>query len=425
MNGHKVTFTTVFVRIPLLLLLISVFCDSTIFALRYRNSMIIIGICGMLLSIGLMLKNKSKLYIPKKKDLIDILFLCFIFLVFVNNWDLKFNNYRYEVLFLIVVILFRYRDEFSNLYVETLLIFLRYFGFLATMATIFFCLFPEVFAAKVLPIVPKAYYANILYCFQRGYQSGFALHYSSNGLFLVLYIGYLFSKIISKEEYKKNILLLLVAYVALFLTAKRAHIVFSVLAIYITYYFGNEERKRTRLFNSIGILLISISSFIVLYQFIPQIGMFINRFSDAFASDNILGERRELFLYAIELFFSNPISGKGWGGYKYLANDSIGQYNEAHNVFLQLLAETGIIGFLIGSAIIISVIIATIHKYRIYIYDKSFNKKELRLLAFSTFYMVFFGMYCMVGNPLYDNQLLLLFMIVSSMGMRKNGQKDD
>ena len=75
-------------------------------------------------------------------------------------------------------------------------------------------------------------------------------------------------------------------------------------------------------------------------------------------SDSASGERTvriQLFLYAWLMFLSNPILGVGFGEYAGRAFElagslpgpvTVGLDRHAHNLFLQLLAETGIAGFL-------------------------------------------------------------------------------
>src|SRR5258708_3090114 len=73
-------------------------------------------------------------------------------------------------------------------------------------------------------------------------------------------------------------------------------------------------------------------------------------------SDNASGERIriQLFLYAWLMFLSNPILGAGFGEYGWRAFElatylpgpvTSGLHRHSHNLFLQLLAETGIAGF--------------------------------------------------------------------------------
>jgi O-antigen ligase len=77
-----------------------------------------------------------------------------------------------------------------------------------------------------------------------------------------------------------------------------------------------------------------------------------------FESDSLSGERTvriQLFLYAWLMFLSNPILGVGFGEYAWRAFElsaglpgavTPGIDRHSHNLFLQLLAETGIAGFL-------------------------------------------------------------------------------
>jgi len=85
----------------------------------------------------------------------------------------------------------------------------------------------------------------------------------------------------------------------------------------------------------------------------PSAGERLVRYLD---SDNAGGERIrvQLFLYAWLMFLSNPILGAGFGEYGWRAFElaaslpgpvTAGLDRHSHNLFLQLLAETGIAGF--------------------------------------------------------------------------------
>ena len=84
------------------------------------------------------------------------------------------------------------------------------------------------------------------------------------------------------------------------------------------------------------------------------------------------------------------------------------EYLDCHNVYIQLLCETGIVGFLI----IIGLMIIILHKtYKLIDYHKK-NKTMLPSLLFSLGYQIFFLLYCMSGNPLYDPQCYVLYFVV-------------
>ena len=76
------------------------------------------------------------------------------------------------------------------------------------------------------------------------------------------------------------------------------------------------------------------------------------RFSEL--QDSSLGGRDILFQQAFDMFAESPLFGHGWGSYKYRSNVSIigaiyGRDSSmlAHNCYLQLLAEVGLIGLIL------------------------------------------------------------------------------
>ena len=66
---------------------------------------------------------------------------------------------------------------------------------------------------------------------------------------------------------------------------------------------------------------------------------------------DILSGRIELWREALNIFLEHPIIGIGWGGFSGYVSDNYrslhGNVFNVHNIYLQFLAETGIIGTLV------------------------------------------------------------------------------
>jgi O-antigen ligase len=150
-------------------------------------------------------------------------------------------------------------------------------------------------------------------------------------------------------------------------------------------------------------------------MFIPNVLNAINRFIKLSDEGNIDAGRSDLYALAFSLFKTSPLLGIGWGKYKYIyaALNPLDIFTiQVHNVYLQLLCETGIFGFIIFvSAFIASFVFAV----RLFV---NYRKKKIELpenssyiLMFSLFMQTFFLLYCFTGNPLYDFQMLYPYLM--------------
>ncbi|MDY5648766.1 MAG: O-antigen ligase family protein, partial [Lachnospiraceae bacterium] len=82
-----------------------------------------------------------------------------------------------------------------------------------------------------------------------------------------------------------------------------------------------------------------------LLNYVPQIQQLIARFTISGDTNTFLSGREVIYLKAWELFLENPILGTGWYTFPELTSGLLAVDIDAHNIFLQLLCETGIVGF--------------------------------------------------------------------------------
>ena len=167
-------------------------------------------------------------------------------------------------------------------------------------------------------------------------------------------------------------------------------------------------------------ILSSISLVIYILSFyIEGIASAFERITAMFAAENEISDvsngRFKLYAIAWNFFKESPILGIGW---REFSKEVVNFYNQdsvlrdAHNVFLQLLCETGIIGFSVFITMFISAITQTIQlavqsaKNLLCLSDKTKT-----VLIFSLCYQVFFLAYCITGNPLYDLETVYVYII--------------
>ena len=109
----------------------------------------------------------------------------------------------------------------------------------------------------------------------------------------------------------------------------------------------------------------------------------------------------------------NPLWGNGWASYRYLSNMVyLNNYYEVHNVYLQLLAETGVIGFLIFITIFSKILWTCVNTYH-KIHDDDMSS----FLAISIAGQSFMLIYSLTGNVLYDQLYLIAYAVFCAMGL--------
>lgn len=116
-----------------------------------------------------------------------------------------------------------------------------------------------------------------------------------------------------------------------------------------------------------------------------------------------LNGRALLWGNALKTFFKHPIIGIGWKNFATLA----GNGNHAHNIYLQLLSETGIVGFILFLIAAGTALMKTIKLQKeINIENNSSNYIRMALV-----YQFFFLIYGLSGNPLFDSLFFLPYII--------------
>lgn len=117
------------------------------------------------------------------------------------------------------------------------------------------------------------------------------------------------------------------------------------LAVFRVRYIGNKHFIRNLLLSGIGLVI----AFGIIFMAMAGLA------SDAVQSTLTEGDkgRQILFLEAVAIFQSNPLTGAGIGGFNAITDDSW-----PHNFFLELLCETGLAGVLS----LLIVVVAALYK---------------------------------------------------------------
>jgi|GEM_PF-413492 len=365
---------------------------------------------GQLQEVG---RISSKVEIPT-----CLLAIMLIVMLFWNNYDYQHGAWYLEIYMSLIFIFFiiaNNRNCTISTWIKT-----------AIMSMIMICIFHAV--STLVSYVSRDFYTNIIYPivdrfsvysliqqYNQGYMAGFTSHYSINGMFLsagiCMVIGYYFFRGNSKTSVKfKYWLILILLITALLLTGKRGPIIYVAFSFIIVYYVYNSNRQLSRYFKVIAIAIITLLCVYIASFFIPEITNVVERFIEQKKVGDITTGRLDLWKLGYSAFLENPILGKGWCWFRY--HNPFGTEFYVHNVYLQWLCETGIIGS-------IPFLAFTFILYRHnYILLKSLRVNKLildqnatRLLSASLMYQSFFIALSFTGTAFYEVQSLLPYMI--------------
>ena len=383
----------------------------------------------------------SLTYISVFISLICLLFLC---------KKVEFN--RVHLLILLITMIIASFEFFTNKYVNhakkilfTIYLFLPFvislnkdilpsikkclkiFAFEHLFFTYLAAFCKPIYKSLVLPFLDSVHTESLsVKHFNSGFNPGLTTHYSTNGMYLSVFCIYFWSNFLINKT-KKNIILTIVSFVALLLTGKRGHLLFTIMTCLLMYIAVNREKIPKKVGKLLGICGISVLLFFIVSSFVPQVTIAFERVAYSVEKgEDLLTGRGEFYSLAFDIWKKSYLFGAGWGSFSnyyqiYLFNRFGVSYLDAHNVYIQLLCETGIIGASLLIGLMYSILFKT---YKII---KRTNIKENCFLNFSLGYQLFFLLYCFSGNPLYDAQCYVMYFmcigitfIFYIMEMKKN-----
>lgn len=209
---------------------------------------------------------------------------------------------------------------------------------------------------------------------------------------------------------------------AMLFTAKRGHVLFLFMAIVICYLLPMKGRQVIARYWKLFLLgLVGAALFITFEDSlasIPFVGRAINTVADYMGGLDVSSSRNKLWTQAIDLFHEHPWIGIGWGDYRttLLGQKGFVSDHDAHDIYLQLLSETGITGLVIFAAFFVFFWSVTRKLYR---HCLAASDPVLRslvpVLHFSILYQTFFLLYGITGNVIYDQHYQIMYMLACGM----------
>lgn len=253
--------------------------------------------------------------------------------------------------------------------------------------------------------------------FRAGGYAGITAQTTVNAFYITIFVGISALNLVVKKEHKiANITFLVISIIALFITGKRGLLIFSVISIALIYiYIAFKDEKNILKYIVMILIVVSIGYIAVIN--IPQTQVIIDKIQVLNENKDALNGRDKLWKESIEVFVNNPLMGIGIGAIK----EVIGEYS--HNSYIQILAETGIVGAIIYVLAILTSVFITIRKASLIL--KKENLEQKMSIAMSLFLQGVFIMYSFTGNPLYGQYFLVPYMIAIAMSNSINIKEEN
>ena len=289
--------------------------------------------------------------------------------------------------------------------------------FINTIATFVFLVIPSLYKIMI-----KIYGRSVSGTSggRTGYRAALADHYSQNAVFIsmaVLSIGcilliLLFNSKKEKPKFVRYGALFLLSVVALLLTSKRGPLLFCGVALVAVYFISEKKHLIKKIVIFCIICATAVACFYLLARYIPELTYTIERFTNS-GQDESTKERMQMWKLAKKMFKENPLFGNGTYSYRLeysnyfgnrfqsLGNEDYQKFLNTHNVFLQVLAENGIVGFLLFLLAYLQMLFGSIRTYLV-VREVENDYRICATQLFSVAVQIYFLFYCITGNPMYD-----------------------
>lgn len=242
-----------------------------------------------------------------------------------------------------------------------------------------------------------------------GAYSGVAFEKADAAYYMNIGIACVIARYTARKKMDKweGIFLFIFA-VALLLTGKRMLFLIAVFDSLLLFLISGVRKKGQKL---IVVILAVLGIFIITASIIPELTTTFQRLSMSAGEDDAMLERYVKWHYALQLFNRQPVIGYGYGTYNE-ACLTVGYPAKyyAHNVYIQMLAEVGIV----GTAIMVALMIVNLYVTLKYVLKRKWLRydRDYELALFSLFMQVMIIIYGLSGNVLYYKGQLIMYLVV-------------
>lgn len=389
--NKKVIINQLINRIYLIILCIFIFFGYSSVTFSEKTICIVLGILTLAFSI---LKKNNILFLTKSTKF----FLMFVVLSFFSiTYTINFTATTYTLFLIFVCLLIKIFFENMNInknFIDDFIKIILVFSGVHVFFTLIYFVSPNI-VQKILPYIltTKGLEYN-LSLFKYGCIAGIASDHGINAIFISIFISILSALVLKKFNFK-YLSLFILGWIALLLTGKRGPLLANFISFIILFMTINKKNPRKIQHFVLFCFLIFIS--IIIIEFVPSINFTFQRFQNANSANQLLNGRENSYKVMIDNFNSHFLMGTGLRSTLTINNN-----NDGHNIYLQLLSESGIIGFIICSIF--------------FIYNLQMTWKRKKVCSYiSLFYQIWFLIYGFSGNPFYYLPTLLIYLLFTNI----------
>ena len=344
-----------------------------------------------------------------------LMFFCITIKGIKSNAYINKNEVLVFILMIAIIAFFFYQLKFSYDKRTTFAFILRFQAF-----TLFLLFLPSfdlsfrIIKAMKMYSYPVAF-SILITTFLNGTKSGGLVgNYQFSGMmmsisFIIFLIDYY------SEKSLMNLFGVTLTAITLLTSGKRSFTALIFISYIIIYLLYNNKRNNIKFLKLTSFLTIGL---ILAYLCVPAVRLVVERVQE-YSGDTTYNGRLYYWLAALEIFSLNKFFGIGIGCFSlyfdhYFHRSGNLEAYDAHNVYIQLLAETGIIGEILFVSLFLVCLIKTLALLK-----KNIIKNDLKckvVLSYSLLLQIWFICYCMTGNPLYGaNQSFFYFSAIAMM----------
>ena len=334
----------------------------------------------------------------------DILWILFLVMVLERNYALQASNYfRFLNYFSALLIAFWLKNSDEWIPPALRLFFWVYMVY--AIATIVLYFNPGLYLNHVVKWFPNTQ-GRLIRWYNQGCMAGITEHYSTNGMLLAMGMLVYACNLLNPSGKKwMSLGAFGVTAIAMLLTGKRGPLlaVAFTLLLFYSLYHASDKNFAKKLLKFFGVLLGIGMLLLVLYRFVPALATFVTRFQETMSQGDVTMNRTSFWNLAWAQFKQHPLFGIGWFQFNRVSMEQLGIEAFAHNIYLEILCENGVIGTCIVLGFFLCNAIFAIRTFVKIRTGKICCTKNVQYrIAFAVCMQVFFLFYGMTGNPLYD-----------------------